>query len=163
MFFQNEFIYSINSRKLYFIGNVYAEIELINGDDLCQARRGEIDPDEVRKIRIIALVDMDVANMVINENIQETLQLPVKDHRKVQLKNGNITSCDLIGPLDIRFENRHTICQAYVLPGNSEPILGLIPFGGMDVVIDPAQQKLVVNPKHPDGAIFRTGKLVIVQ
>src|SRR5882672_7463416 len=85
MFFPGEFINSINSPKLYFMGNVYAEIELINNGDLVQVRMGDIDPDLVRKIRITTLVDTGAINMAINENIQEYLQLPVVGQKKAQL------------------------------------------------------------------------------
>ena len=36
-----------------------------------------------------------------------------------------------------------------VLPGDAEVLLGAIPLEDMDVVIDPKQQKLIVNPAHP--------------
>jgi hypothetical protein len=39
--------------------------------------------------------------------------------------------------------------RAIVLPGDAEILLGAIPMEDMDVLIDPRQQKLVVNPKHP--------------
>lgn len=36
-----------------------------------------------------------------------------------------------------------------VLPGNSEILLGSIPMEDMDVLIDPKQQKLIINPLTP--------------
>jgi hypothetical protein len=36
-----------------------------------------------------------------------------------------------------------------VLPGDAEILLGAIPTEDMDVLIDPKQQKLIVNPEHP--------------
>ena len=41
-----------------------------------------------------------------------------------------------------------------VLPGSSEPLLGAIPMEEMDVLIPPLRQELVVNPDHPDMAVF---------
>ena len=40
--------------------------------------------------------------------------------------------------------------RAVVLPGAEEPLLGSIPLEDLDVVIDPKQQRLIVNPKSPD-------------
>ena len=37
-----------------------------------------------------------------------------------------------------------------MLPGNVEPLLGAIPMEDMDVVVDPKQQRLVVNPENPN-------------
>jgi hypothetical protein len=37
-----------------------------------------------------------------------------------------------------------------MLPGSTEPLLGVIAMEGMDVVIDPKHQRLIVNPESPD-------------
>ncbi|HEX6622407.1 MAG TPA: hypothetical protein VF064_01750, partial [Pyrinomonadaceae bacterium] len=44
---------------------------------------------------------------------------------------------------------RAATVRAIVLPGNAEPLLGVIPMEDMDVVVDPKQQRLVVNPENP--------------
>jgi clan AA aspartic protease len=131
------------------MGLVYAEIELINGGDLELARRNYIGEDEIKRMRVNALVDTGSLNLAINENIQEQLQLPVVETRKVQLANGNIIECDVVAPVELRFKNRATTCRAMVLPGDSEPLLGAIPLEDMDVLIHPQRQELIVNPDHP--------------
>ena len=131
------------------MGLVYADIELINGGDLEMARRGYMDQDEVKRMRINALVDTGSYMLAINENIQEQLQLPVVEKRKAQQANGHIVECDVVAPVEIRFKNRRSSCSAMVLPGDSEPLLGAIPREDMDVLIHPLRQELVVNPDHP--------------
>ena len=137
------------------MGEIRAELELINVDDVNRVRRAEIDMDEIKKIRITALVDTGAMFMAINENIQEYLQLPIIDQRSYQMANGEIVRCDLVGCLEIRFANRDVMCSAIVLPDDSEPLLGVIPIEAMDILIDPVRQELVVNPKHPDYAVHR--------
>jgi len=62
--------------EIEFIWVRYMRIfELINGDDLAYVRRGDMDPDEVRRINVSALVDTGSVFMVINENIQDYLRL----------------------------------------------------------------------------------------
>jgi len=61
---------------------VYAEIDLINGEDLVLARRNFIGKDEIKKMRVNMLVDSGSIYVCINENIQEQLQLPVLEQRK---------------------------------------------------------------------------------
>jgi hypothetical protein len=39
--------------------------------------------------------------------------------------------------------------RAVVLPGTAEVLLGSIPLEDLDVVIDPKQQRLIVNPESP--------------
>jgi hypothetical protein len=60
-----------------------------------------------------------------------------------------------MGPIGVRFSNRRAICSAFVLPGDSELLLGAIPMEEMDVVILPKRQELVVNPEHPDYVVLR--------
>jgi len=131
------------------MGLVYAEIELINGGDLELVRRGFMDKDEVKRMWVTALVDTGSYMLAINENIQEQLQLPVLEKRKAQLATGQIIECDVVGPVELRFENRETTCRAMVLPGDSEVLLGSIPLEDMDVLIHPLRQELIVNPDHP--------------
>jgi clan AA aspartic protease len=131
------------------MGLVHAEIELINGDDLAMVRHNVIGEDEIKRMRVTALVDTGSLNLAINENIQEQLQLPVVDKRKAQLANGSIIECDVVAPVEVKFKNRSTTCRAMVLPGDSEPLLGAIPLEDMDVLIHPQRQELIINPDHP--------------
>ena len=137
------------------MGHIHASIELINSTDLEMARRGQLDKDEVRRVRVEAMVDTGAFHMVINENIQQILQIPVVGKKSAFLANGNRIECDHVFPLEIRFENRTAHCDAIILPGDDvEPLLGAIPLEHMDVLIDPVRQRLIVNPAHPDYAVL---------
>ena len=131
------------------MGLVYAEIELINGDDLALQRRFIIGEEEVKRMKVTALVDTGSYMLCINENIQEQLQLPVVEKRKAQLANGEIVECNVVAPLEVKCKNRRTSVNAMVLPGDSEVLLGAIPLEDMDVLIHPLRQELIVNPDHP--------------
>jgi hypothetical protein len=87
--------------------------------------------------------------LAINESIQAQLQLAVVETRKAQLANGHIIECPVVGPIELRFKNRRTLCQAIVLPGDAEPLLGVIQLEDMDILIHPQRQELIVNPEHP--------------
>lgn len=131
------------------MGLVYAEVEIINGDDLALARKHFIGEDEIKRMTVNILVDTGSYMLAINENIQEQLQLPVVEKRKAQLANGHIVECDVVAPVELKFKNRRCTCSAMVLPGDSEPLLGAIPLEDMDVLIHPLRQELIVNPEHP--------------
>ena len=134
------------------MGLIYADIELLNGDDLAMVRRKLMDNDEVKRMRVNMLVDTGSVYMCINENIQEQLQLTVHEQRKGQLANGHIVEYDVVGPVEVRFKNRRCTVNAMVLPGENEPLLGAIPLEDMDVLVHPHRQELVVNPDHPNFA-----------
>ena len=131
------------------MGLIYAEIELINGEDLVLARRNYIGEDEIKHMRVNMVADTGSVYMCINESIQEQLQLPVLEKRKGQLANGHIVEYNVVGPLEVRFKNRRCSVNAMVLPGDNEPLLGAVPQEDMDVLVNPYRQELVVNPDHP--------------
>ena len=137
------------------MGHVYAEIELINGEDLSNARRHVIGEEEVRRTRVTMMADSGAYMMAINENIQAYLNLPFQYQKPFYLADGRITTRDVVGPVEVRFANRRATCNAMVLPGDSEPLLGAIPMEEMDVLINPSRQELIVNPLHPEGAVLR--------
>ena len=139
----------------YFMGLIYADIELINGEDIVMARRGHMDKDEIKRLHINILVDTGSYMLAINENIQEILKLPVTEKKKAQLANGQSVWCDVVAPIQIRFQNRTSNCSALVLPGDAEPLLGAIPMKDMDVMINPLRQQLMVNPESPDYAMMK--------
>ena len=128
---------------------VYADIELINGDDLALVRRKMMDQDEVKRMPLNILVDTGSYYLCINETIQEQLGLTLIEKRKGQLADGSIVEYNVVGPIEVRFKNRRCHVDAMVLPGENEPLLGAIPLEDMDILIHPQRQELIVNPDHP--------------
>jgi clan AA aspartic protease len=95
------------------------------------------------------MVDSGARTLTINEKIAETLGLPVQRQLDVVLADDSYRKCDYVGPVFIYFENRFSCCNALVLPGADEVLLGVIPLEEMDVIIDPIDQKLKVHPDRP--------------
>jgi clan AA aspartic protease len=131
------------------MGLIYADIELINGDDLALARKHIIGEEEIKRMHVNMLVDTGSVYMCINETVQEQLQLQVVEKRKGQLADGSVVEYDVVGPIEVRFKNRRCVVDAMVIPGDNELLLGAIPLEDMDVLINPYRRELVVNPDHP--------------
>jgi clan AA aspartic protease len=128
------------------MGYVYAEIQLTNEDDLAFYRRGWAAENELRRVTTRALVDTGSYDLIINSDVQEQLQLPVIAKRPVKLADETIIEVDLVGPVELRFEDRVTILTALVIPDTEEVLLGAIPLEALDVIIDPLRERLLVNP-----------------
>ncbi len=131
------------------MGLINSEVELISTDDLALVRRGHLEEDKVRKMKVSMLVDTGSYMLAINETIKIQLGLEKLDEQMGELADGSKSVFDIVGPVDIHFENRQTTVRAVVLPGDATPLLGSIPMEDMDVTIDPRQQKLIVNPETP--------------
>ncbi len=131
------------------MGLVYADIELINSVELAMSKKHLIDVAEVKRMQISMLVDSGAYMMAVNETIKEQLDLPTIEFRKAQMADGSVKEYEVVGPVQVKFANRTATCNAFVLPGDAEPLLGAIPMEEMDVLIHPQRQELIVNPEHP--------------
>ncbi len=131
------------------MGLVYAEIDLISVDDMVLHRRGYLAEEKIKQVTVNALVDSGAYMLCINENVKAQLDLPVIEKQFSRLADETLLELEVVGPVEVRFENRSTTVRAIVLPGNAEVLLGAIPMEDMDVLIDPKRQRLTVNPEHP--------------
>lgn len=128
---------------------VYAELDLLNGGDVYLFRQNLLAESEIKRVNITALVDTGAYMLSINENIKTQLDLPAIEKQFVTLADDSTIEVEIVGPVEVRFENRRTSVDAVVLPSDAEVLLGAIPMEDMDVLVDPRQRMLVVNPKHP--------------
>ena len=129
------------------MGLIYAELELVSAGDVELARRGYVSKEAIKRETVSALVDSGAYMMCINEHLKNQLDLPVVDTMEAELADGTLQIMEVVGPLIVNFKNRTTSCNAAVLPGESEVLLGAIPMEDMDVVLVPKLQTIDVNPK----------------
>lgn len=101
-------------------------------------------------VEINALVDTGATFMCVTEEVALQLGFDITEvgRQMVTLANGHQLKVPKIAPIEIAFENRTYVTEAVVL-GN-EPLLGIIPLEAMDLIVDPCQQSLIVNPQHPN-------------
>ncbi|WP_395649113.1 clan AA aspartic protease [Planktothrix agardhii] len=132
------------------MGLTYAEIELANAGEIYLAQRGYMTPENIKRKTVKALVDSGAYMLAINEQIKDELNLLKVDEQLAELADGSKIKLEIVGPVEVRFENRRANVDAMVLSGNSEVLLGAVPLEELDVVILPGEQKLVVNPASPD-------------
>lgn len=131
------------------MGYVIAEVQLVNQTDKILADAGHLAQAKIRSMKIEMLVDSGAYMMAINEHIQAQLGLNYIESKEAELADGTRITCDVVGPLEVKFANRRAFVEAIVLPGKSQPLLGAIPMEYMDVLVDPRRQQLIVNPDSP--------------
>jgi clan AA aspartic protease len=132
------------------MGLTYAEIELANAGEIYLAQRGYMIPENIKRKTVKALVDSGAYMLAINEQIKDELNLLKVDEQLAELADGSKVKLEIVGPVEVRFENRRANVDAMVLPGDSEVLLGAVPLEELDVVILPSEQRLAVNPASPD-------------
>ncbi|MDR1257156.1 MAG: aspartyl protease family protein [Spirochaetaceae bacterium] len=125
------------------MGIVRTEITLVNIRDAGNAQSGFIPKDEVRRVTVNALVDTGAWTLVISEKTREKLGLLVEETGKATLAGGVKVPSQITEYVEVRWKNRKTACEAVVLPGEEDVLLGAYPLEGLDLMIHPKTQEVV--------------------
>jgi len=136
------------------MGLVYADIELVNFKDELLAEEGYKLPSEIRRTKTSILANSGAIRLTINEDLKNKLGLKQGIPLVVTLADGTNRTVESVSGIRVIYKERSCEVDAFVMPGNSEPLLGAVPMELMDLAILPYEGKLDYNPAHPNGPIF---------
>ena len=107
-----------------------------------------------KKVDVHTLVDTGTTYMIVPPSVATELGFDLEEVTVsyVTIADGRRVRCPQIAPIEIRFQDR--TCALTVAVLGDECLMGVIPLESMDLVVDPIQQRLVPNPKNPEGPIF---------
>ena len=124
---------------------VSTEITLKNEIDSAFAEKGYIKENEIRQMTVQAIVDTGAWTMVINEDIRQKLGLRDKGFGEANLADGQKAYFPMAGPLEVRWKNRHMICEALVMPDAPDVLLGAMALEHMDLTVNPKRELVGVH------------------
>jgi clan AA aspartic protease len=130
------------------MGAVMTEVKLWNFTDLEDVRRGLIPPEAVRTVAVEALVDTGAVTLVIPEDVARTLGLSIAQVRTVTLADGTTRDVPVVSGLRIEILGRQMMCDAYVTPAGSLPLIGQIPLAYLDLIVDPGTREARVRSEE---------------
>ncbi len=104
--------------------------------------------DQLKPIEVRALVDNGAIHLCGPEHVALQLELQEIYKREVTTADGKIHLCAYVGPVHIEFENRGCFTGALVI--GDEVLMGAVPMEDMDLIVSPAKQQVIVNPKSPN-------------
>ena len=99
-------------------------------------------------IEVEALADTGSVFLCIPEHVRLQLGLDVLETREVKLADGTRATFPYAGPVILRFKNRTGCVGALVL--GDQVLLGAIPLEDMDLVVNPRDGTVDVNPDSPN-------------
>ncbi len=132
------------------MGKVWADIEVINAGEEYAAANGALAKYKVRRINVNALVDTGATILVLPEKDIIALGLQLRRTTRSRFAEGKSKECKIYGPVTVRFCKRTMQTEAMQGPANIPPLLGQIPMEGLDVLVDPKNQRLVLNMESGD-------------
>jgi len=100
------------------------------------------------EIEVDALADTGSVFLCIPEHIRLQLELETLETRDVKLADGSRATYPYVGPIVLSFKNRSGFVGALVL--GDEVLLGAIPMEEMDLVVNPRDRTVDVNPDSPN-------------
>ncbi|HEY7671782.1 MAG TPA: clan AA aspartic protease [Gammaproteobacteria bacterium] len=103
---------------------------------------------ELASIEVAALADTASVFLCIPEHVRLQLELDVLEQREVKLADGSRATYPYVGPIVLRFKNRTGFVGALVI--GDEVLLGAIPMEEMDLVVNPRDRSVDVNPESPN-------------
>jgi clan AA aspartic protease len=103
---------------------------------------------ELASIEVAALADTGSVFLCIPEHVRLQLELDVLEQREVKLADGSRATYPYVGPIVLRFKNRTGFVGALVI--GDEVLLGAIPMEEMDLVVNPRDRSVDVNPESPN-------------
>jgi clan AA aspartic protease len=121
------------------MGLAYAMIALANPRNLA-----------LKPVKVEALADTGAVHLCIPEHVRVQLQLDEQSKKEVTTADGTRHLAPYVGPVEIRFKNRVGFVGAVVL--GDQVLLGAIPMEDMDLVVNPKDRRIDVNPASPNVA-----------
>ena len=125
------------------MGEVRTEITLVNIRDTIKAQEGLIPESEIKRLTVNAVVDTGAWTLVINEAIREKLGLRVEETLDTTVAGGGKIPSQVTEEVRICWKNRKASCEAVVLPGETEVLLGALPLEIMDLTVNPKRKEVV--------------------
>jgi clan AA aspartic protease len=124
------------------MGTFKEEITLANACDISNARNGVIPDAKIRRITVDAMPDTGAWALIINEATRQKLGLAVVKMVESSLADDSAAKYGLTEPVEIRWKDRDISQQAVVIPDAGDILLGALPLEGMDLMVDPVNQRL---------------------
>jgi clan AA aspartic protease len=122
------------------MGTFKEEITLANAGDKIRLECGLL--KEIRSLTLDALVDTGAWTLIINEETRQKLGLAILKTVQSSLADGATAEYGLTEPVEIRWKDRDISLQSVVLPDAGDVLLGALPLEGMDLMVDPVNQRL---------------------
>lgn len=129
-------------------GEVIVAVKIENLFDLYAVDRKHIDASEVRSIEIDdAVVDTSAIGLEMPLKLIEQLGLNQTGTRPVRTDTG-VRQCRVFDPVKLTLQGRECILDVTEDEASDTVVLGMVPLGLMDFVVDPREQRVISNPAH---------------
>jgi predicted aspartyl protease len=131
------------------MGRITIDVEISNYRDMANALSGHLDPKQIRRKSISAVVDSGATRLVLPEALVKELGLPLKKSKvKVRYADGRRGLRSEAEAVFLQLQGRDGVFHAVVEPKRDTALIGAIVLEDLDLLVDCAKLRLV--PRDPD-------------
>jgi predicted aspartyl protease len=130
------------------MGRVLTEVKIENLGDLLAVQAGRLAADQVRHLVIDdALVDTGATTLALPPRYIQHLGL-TKRYEKRAISSRGKTTVNVYDPVRVTILDRDCTVDVMEVPDDVPTLVGQIPLGMMDLVVDLQGRRLIGNPAH---------------
>ena len=134
------------------MGEIRERIRMTNAVDEALVRRGQLRPEQVRKVDVTALVDTGAVMSVIPPQIAKVLGVETRGTRVARYADGRTESVPVTEPVVFECQGRDTLEEAMVL--GDEILIGQTVLEKLDLLADCAGRRLIPHPDRPNQPVI---------
>jgi predicted aspartyl protease len=127
------------------------EFELANNGDLVEVERGHRKPGDVRRTRIVGVVDPGASRLILPLSLVDQLGLVRRGKTRVKYADGRTAWRAEVPGVWVSLEGRESVYSAIVEPKRTTALIGAIVLEDLDFLVDCKAQKLI--PRDPRGIV----------
>lgn len=132
---------------------IKVKVKLTNSFDESLADRGLLEPEQIHVDETEAIVDRSNVHSALPMDMVEKLGLDIWRKQVIQFADGQEKVVEFTDPVKFQVGDREATVETMV--AGDEVAIGRVALELLDMVVDEKNQRLIPNPAHPNGAVFR--------
>jgi hypothetical protein len=130
------------------VGGFEVEIELANTEDMCLAQHGRVEPANVRRLSLRAVVYTGEPRFVIPAEAAKKLGVRERGKVKVLHTDGRTSLLPEAEGVHLKLLARHGVFNATVNPERVTAVVGRIVLDDLDLLVDCTKRSLCPRDPH---------------
>ena len=127
---------------------VFVKARIENLLERYNADQGLLNPEEIRSVEITeAIVDTAASTLFLPKRLVAQLGLWFMRNQHARTSAGRVM-LPMYGVVRLTIEDREWSGDVIEVPDDCPVLIGQVPLGGLDLVVDPVNQRLIGNPAH---------------
>ena len=116
------------------MGRFSVEFQVANNEDMVDARRGRMKPEQVRRVTLWGTVDPGATRLVLPTDVVKQLGVPKAGRTKTRYADGRVGRRDVVDEVRVTLQGRSRVFDAIVVPKRKTALIGAIVLETLDFV-----------------------------